>query len=85
MSYGFGIIGLGLIADFHAKAIQAISGSRGTLVACCSRSPQKAKDFAEKYNCRGYSDLRDFLAHPPAHKRKEGLVPLFRRYSPVGG
>ena len=64
MSYGFGIIGLGLIADFHAKAIQAISGSRGTLVACCSRSPQKAKGFAEKYNCRGYADIAEFLAHP---------------------
>jgi UDP-N-acetyl-2-amino-2-deoxyglucuronate dehydrogenase len=64
MSYGFGIIGLGLIADFHAKAIQAISGSKGTLVACCSRSAEKAKDFAEKYNCRGYSDLGRFLSHP---------------------
>jgi UDP-N-acetyl-2-amino-2-deoxyglucuronate dehydrogenase len=64
MSYGFGIVGLGLIADFHAKAIQAISGSKGTLVACCSRSAEKAKDFAEKYNCRGYSDLGRFLSHP---------------------
>jgi len=64
MSYGFGIIGLGLIADFHAKAIQAISGSKGTLVACCSRSQEKAKVFADKYNCRGYADLRSFLAHP---------------------
>ena len=64
MSYGFGIIGLGLIADFHAQAIQAISGAKGTLVACCSRSAEKAKAFAEKYNCRGYADLGDFLAHP---------------------
>jgi UDP-N-acetyl-2-amino-2-deoxyglucuronate dehydrogenase len=64
MSYGFGIIGLGLIADFHAKAIQAISGSKGTLVACCSRNSGKAKEFAEKYNCRGYADLGQFLAHP---------------------
>jgi UDP-N-acetyl-2-amino-2-deoxyglucuronate dehydrogenase len=64
MSHGFGIVGLGLIADFHARAIQAISGSQGTLVACCSRSPEKAEKFAEKYNCRGYADLRRFLAHP---------------------
>ena len=49
MSYGFGIVGLGLIADFHAKAIQAISGGRGTLVACCSRSRQKAEEFAKKW------------------------------------
>jgi predicted dehydrogenase len=64
MSHGIGIVGLGLIADFHAKAIQEISGGKGTLVACCSRSPEKAKSFAEKYNCRGYADLGSFLAHP---------------------
>jgi UDP-N-acetyl-2-amino-2-deoxyglucuronate dehydrogenase len=64
MSYGFGIIGLGLIADFHARAIQAISGAKGTLVACCSRSAEKAAAFAEKHNCRGYADQGDFLAHP---------------------
>jgi UDP-N-acetyl-2-amino-2-deoxyglucuronate dehydrogenase len=64
MSYGFGIVGLGLIADFHAKAIQEISGSKATLVACCSRSPEKAGGFAEKYNCRGYADLEEFLADP---------------------
>jgi predicted dehydrogenase len=33
-------------------------------VACCSRSPEKAKGFAEKYNCRGYADIAEFLAHP---------------------
>ncbi|UCF97497.1 MAG: Gfo/Idh/MocA family oxidoreductase [Spirochaetaceae bacterium] len=64
MSYGFGIIGLGLIADFHAKAIQAISGGKGALVACCSRSTEKAKGFGGKYGCRGYADLGEFLAHP---------------------
>jgi predicted dehydrogenase len=64
MSYGFGIVGLGLIADFHAKAIQAISGEKGELVACCSRSADKARGFAEKYGCRGYTDMGEFLADP---------------------
>jgi predicted dehydrogenase len=64
MSYGFGIIGLGLIADFHAKAIQAIGRGEGTLVACCSRSAEKAQKFAGKYGCRGYSDIGEFIAHP---------------------
>ena len=64
MSYGLGIIGLGLIADFHAKAIRAISGGKGALVACCSRNTEKAKRFAEKHNCRGYADIGEFLAHP---------------------
>jgi predicted dehydrogenase len=64
MSYGFGIVGLGLIADFHAKAIQAISGGRGSLVACCSRSAEKAQGFSKKYGCTGYTDIDKFLAHP---------------------
>ena len=61
MSYGFGIIGLGLIADFHAKAIHAIE--KGTLVACYSRSQEKADAFGKKHNCKGYSDMQEFLAH----------------------
>ncbi len=64
MSYGFGIVGLGLIADFHARAIQAISGGRSSLVACCSRSAEKAQEFEKKYGCTGYTDLGKFLAHP---------------------
>ena len=64
MSYGFGIVGLGLIADFHAKAIQAISGGRSSLVACCSRSAEKAQGFSKKYGCTGYTDINKFLAHP---------------------
>jgi len=62
MSYGFGIIGLGLIADFHARAIKEMRG--GKLVACCSRSQEKADSFAEKYQCKGYSSLEQFLSHP---------------------
>ncbi|MCP4402599.1 MAG: Gfo/Idh/MocA family oxidoreductase, partial [bacterium] len=62
MSYGFGIVGLGLIADFHAKAIQAMQ--KGKLVACYSRSQDKADEFGQKYNCKGYSNMQGFLAHP---------------------
>lgn len=62
MSYAFGIIGLGLIADFHARAIKEMRG--GKLVACCSRNQEKADRFAEKYQCKGYSSLEQFLGHP---------------------
>ncbi|MDY0092701.1 MAG: Gfo/Idh/MocA family oxidoreductase [Candidatus Vecturithrix sp.] len=62
MRFGFGLIGLGLIADFQAKAIQAMTN--GTLVACYSRSQQKANEFGRKYGCRGYADMAQFLAHP---------------------
>lgn len=62
MSYGFGIVGLGLIADFHAQAIQNMTG--GKLVACLSRSEDKANAFAKKYNCRGYASMDAFLTNP---------------------
>ena len=62
MSYGFGIVGLGLIADFHAQAIEAMNN--GKVVACLSRSQEKADAFAHKFGCTGYSSMEDFLAHP---------------------
>lgn len=59
--YGFGIIGLGLIADFHARAINEMAG--GKLVACLSRDKNKAINFAEKYKCYPYHSLEEFLLH----------------------
>ncbi len=60
MSYGFGIVGIGMISAFHAKAIGAMDNGR--LVACFSRSEEKAKRFAKEYGCRGYSDFKAFLS-----------------------
>ena len=36
MSYGFGINGTGMIADFHARAAKEMKGGR--LIACYLRS-----------------------------------------------
>lgn len=58
----FGIVGTGLIADFHAKAIGEIPGS--TIIACIDSFPERAESFARKYGCTGYADLDAFLAHP---------------------
>ena len=62
MSLGFGIVGLGMIAEFHARAIQAMEGA--TLVACCSRNREKADRFGEKFGCRGYEAIEAFLDDP---------------------
>jgi predicted dehydrogenase len=59
MKKGFGIVGIGMISEFHAKAINAMES--GELVACCSRSQQKAEDFAGEYGGIPYSSLDDFL------------------------
>jgi predicted dehydrogenase len=58
---GFGIIGLGLIADFHARAIADAAGAK--LVAVCGRDPNKARTFAANYGQDVFStnDLTTFL------------------------
>ena len=60
--FKIGIIGAGVIADFHAQAIQAMKGAE--LVAAFARREEKANKFASQYDCQGYSDLDAFLNHP---------------------
>ncbi len=59
---GFGIVGCGLIADFHARAIADIRGAK--LVACFSRRDAVARSFAESHSCQAMSDLRQLVEHP---------------------
>jgi predicted dehydrogenase len=58
--YRFGIVGLGMIAHFHAKAIQAMRGAR--LVAVASRSQAKAKEFGAQYGVEGLGSYRALIA-----------------------
>ena len=59
--YKVGIIGAGVIADFHAQALQAMDNTE--LVAAYARNQQKADLFAQKYGCAAYSDLKQFIQH----------------------
>ena len=61
MPINFGIVGLGMIARFHAKAIAATSGAE--LTAVFSRDKKKARDFSEEFGAAPYTDLGNFLAH----------------------
>ncbi len=58
----FGIVGTGLIAEFHAKALAEIPGAK--LVACLDKFPERAAQYAQKNGCAAYDDLGKFLAHP---------------------
>lgn len=58
----FGIVGTGMIANMHAKAISEIDGSR--LVACLDIIPERARQFAEVHKCRYYNELNKFLDDP---------------------
>lgn len=60
--YNFGILGLGMIAEFHAKAIDAMEN--GKLTHCCSRSMDKAKTFAKEYGCKPFDSLDEMLTDP---------------------
>ncbi|MEM7559961.1 MAG: Gfo/Idh/MocA family oxidoreductase [Planctomycetota bacterium] len=59
---GFGIIGCGMIANFHAKAIADIEGAE--LVACFNRTAEKAEKLSAEFGGTVYTDLGELLAHP---------------------
>lgn len=61
MTYRIGIVGAGMIAEFHAKAIAQMDGAE--LVAIYSRRMEQAQEFSEKHSCAAYADYDTFLAH----------------------
>ncbi len=62
MAVGFGIVGCGMIAGFHARAIAELRAAR--LVGGYDAVPEAARRFAEKYGCRAYDDLDAMLSNP---------------------
>ena len=53
--HGFGIIGCGMIANFHSRAINDIRGAK--LVACFDTIPASADRLAASTGCRAYHKL----------------------------
>ncbi len=60
--FGFGIIGAGMIAQVHAKAISAIDNA--VLVGLHSRGRDKMNAFALQNNCKAFDTLEAMLADP---------------------
>lgn len=60
MSVGFGIVGCGMISNFHAKAIGEIPDAE--LVACYDMFADAADRFAGEQGCKAYHDLDAMLA-----------------------
>ena len=56
----FGIIGTGMIGNFHAKAIGAIESAE--ISGVYDRNPERTREFAEKYGAPAYDTLEDMLA-----------------------
>jgi predicted dehydrogenase len=60
---GFGIVGCGMIAAFHARAIQDLRGA--SVVALFTSRPENAAKIAELVGgCAVYTDYDRFLKHP---------------------
>jgi len=57
--WNFGIIGAGLIADFHAKAIAEIPNAK--LIACCDIVEDKAKKLAAKFGIKAFGSYEEIL------------------------
>lgn len=55
----FGIIGTGVIASVHAKALSEIEDA--SLVSCYDLNEERAKKFAFENNCKAYSDIDEFF------------------------
>ena len=62
MTIGFGIVGCGMIANFHARAIADIRGAK--LTACFDAVPAAADRLAAATGCKAYYDLKKMLADP---------------------
>jgi UDP-N-acetyl-2-amino-2-deoxyglucuronate dehydrogenase len=60
MTYGFGIVGCGMISAFHARAIGEVRGAK--LAACFDTREEAAKKFAGQFGCKAYTKLGDMLA-----------------------
>lgn len=58
-TWNFGIIGAGLIADFHAQAIRSLPNAR--IVGFTGTNQGKAQKLSEKYNCKVFSDYTEML------------------------
>lgn len=65
MVYGVGIVGTGMIAQFHAKAIAEIDEAK--LIGCYNRTADKAQIFAQEQGITAYDDLAEMLANPEIH------------------
>jgi len=56
---GFGLLGAGLVAPFHARALQASSGAR--LVAAADVDAGRLARFSAEFGCAGYPSLEAML------------------------
>ncbi len=82
---GFSIVGTGMIAEFHARAISQIPEAR--LISAYSRGSEKCREFAEKVGCRPAASIEELVSDPsvqavcittPSGAHAEAAIPLLQ-------
>ena len=58
-TWNLGIVGAGLIADFHCRAIRDIPNAK--FIACCDTNLSRAEALAGKYGGRAYASYEEML------------------------
>lgn len=61
-TYGFGVIGTGMIGNHHAKAVKGLPNAR--LVGAFDTAEDRVMKFAQEHGVRGYTKLEEFLSNP---------------------
>lgn len=59
-TYGFALIGMGSISDFHIKGIQELENCK--LVAVCSSNSERAEQAGNKYDVPFYTDYDEMFS-----------------------
>ncbi|HOF87569.1 MAG TPA: Gfo/Idh/MocA family oxidoreductase [Armatimonadota bacterium] len=59
---GFGLLGTGLVAPFHAKSL--LNSEKGALIAAAEVSPERLGKFTGEFGCAGYASLEAMLEDP---------------------
>jgi len=73
-TWNFGVVGAGLIADFHARALGDIPSAK--FVACCDTNLPRAEALAKKYGGRAYGSYEDM--------RKNAAIDIVTIATPSG-
>jgi predicted dehydrogenase len=64
-TYGFGVVGCGVISDTHLDAIGMLPNAQ--VVAVCDTREEAARAKAEQYHCAYYTDLAEMLQRDDIH------------------
>ena len=58
-TWNFGIVGAGLIADFHARAIGDLPNAK--FVGCCDKIAERSEQLAAKYGAKSFATYEEMV------------------------